>query len=256
MFRYAVPLAVLVLARGASAETPADLYAHCMAEARTHPADALAIARGWKGPSAAHCEAVALLGLGRYGEAAARLRHLAREGAEPALRAGLLAQAGQALLLDNQPEEAESVLTQALEVRPADPALLTDRGVARAEQFRYADAVKDFNRAIEGAPDAADAYLFRASALRMLDKLALALSDVERALVLNPRSPDALLERGILRRLTGDRYGARADWQAVVTEWPDAPAAVAAADNIGLLDRPPEKQPPENQAPQQAAPAQ
>lgn len=251
MFRYVIALAAILSAWGAYAETPADLYARCMAEARAHPADALTVARSWEGPSADHCEAVALLGLGRYGEAAARLRHLANEGAEPSLRADLLGQAGQALLLDNQPEEAEKVLDQALEVRPDDPALLTDRGVARAGQFRYADAVKDFNRAIEGAPDSADAYLFRASALRKLDKLAMALKDVEQALVLNPRSPDALLERGILRRLTGDRYGARADWQAVVKDWPEAPAAMTAADNIDLLDHPAEKQPPASPAPVQ-----
>lgn len=235
-------LALLLVAPPVHAETPVERYTRCMDQARSDPAAALATARAWKGRAAEHCEAVALMGLKRYGEATARFRHLAA-AADPVLRVDLLAQAGQALLLDNQPEEAEAVLSEALTLRPSDADLLTDRGVARAEQFRYVDAVRDFSAAIEQAPDAADAFLFRAAALRKLDKLPRAMKDVETALRLRPRSPDALLERGILKRLTGDRYGARADWLAVLKDWPDTAAAEAAAVNIDILNNPPELQP-------------
>jgi tetratricopeptide (TPR) repeat protein len=244
VIRLFAALILVVLSLPARAETPEQLYARCMELARADAEAALALARTWAGPSARHCEAVALMGLQRYSEAAARFRHLAMEG-EARLKPDMLAQAGQAFMLDNQPEEAEAVLGEALALRPDDAALLIDRGVALAEQFRYAAAVQDFDAALARTPNNADALLFRAAALRKLDRLKRAMKDVEAALVIRPRSPDGLLERGILKRLTGDRYGARADWQAILTDWPDSVAAEAASVNIYLLDNPPELAPPE-----------
>ena len=49
---------------------------------------------------------------------------------------------------------------------------------------------------------------------------------------------EALLERGILRRLRGDKEGARADWERVRALAPDSPEAETAAANLKLLDQP------------------
>lgn len=252
LFAFLFCAAALLPSALSAQETPAAQYQSCMTQARAAPEAALTVAQALGGPAGGHCEAIALMSLHRYGQAAARLRHLAALADKPELRAALLGHAAQALLLDKQPEEAETVLDEAILLRPNDAGLLVDRGVARAEQFRYVDATKDFDQAIILAPGSADGYLFRASALRKIDKLTMALNDVDVALRLAPTSAEALLERGILRRLTGDRYGARADWQAVLQHAPGSVAAKAALKNIHLLDNPPELQPPPEPVPSDA----
>lgn len=250
MFRIVVLFAVCCLVTPAATPAvgqadPAALYAECLDLARTDPNAAIAQAQTWGGDAASHCQGVALMTLGRYEEAAARFRFIARADGDDRLRADALAQAGQALLLDNQPEEAEAVLRQAIQLKPGDAGLRIDRAVARAEQFKFAAAVKDLDQALLLDPANVDALVFRATALRKLDKLPRALVDIEAALARAPRHGEALFERGNLRRLTGDRYGARADWQALIVAWPDSPAAAAAAENIRRLDNPPELAPPE-----------
>src|SRR3546814_7040409 len=68
------------------------------------------------------------------------------------------------------------------------------------------------NLALETDPRRVDALVLRASAYRYVDAPDFALENVERALAIAPEHPEALLERGILRRLKGDVAGARADW--------------------------------------------
>jgi len=47
----------------------------------------------------------------------------------------------------------------------------------------------------------------------------------------------ALLERGNIRRLSGDREGARADWERIGQLAPGTQADMAAKANIERLDR-------------------
>ena len=77
--------------------------------------------------------------------------------------------------------------------------------------------------------------LFR-SARRFLENFAGARQDVDRALKLRPTDPDALVERGIIKRLTSDDAGAREDWLAVIKAHPDSPAALAAQSNLEKMD--------------------
>ena len=81
-----------------------------------------------------------------------------------------------------------------------------------AERGLYGGAVDDLDRAIALDPGRADSYAFRASAHRFLDDLGRAEADAEGALALDGNHPEALLERGIIRRLGGDDEGARSDW--------------------------------------------
>ena len=48
--------------------------------------------------------------------------------------------------------------------------------------------------------------------------------------------PEALLERGNIRHLKGDRDGARADWLKIIETSPDAPVAAAARLNLERMD--------------------
>ncbi len=232
----------------------AERYRACMAMTNNAPQQAFEEALAWRGlgggDAAEHCAAVALIGLGQHTEAAGRLERLAEKARQNAeVKAGLLAHAAQAWILADNNARAEAVLTAALILTPGDSALLVDRAQARAGQKDYNGAIEDLNKAIEsehrpagaraGAP--VDAYVFRAAAYRLLDKLEFALADVEKALALRPYHPDGLLERGILRRLRQNDGGARNDWLSVIRLAPDSPAAVAARRNLESMDVKPEK---------------
>ena len=219
----------------------ASQYRTCMAQAGNAPKDAFEAALRWRdlggGEAAEHCIAAALMGLGQYREAAGRLEKLAKRSKRKAgVKAGLLAHAAQAWILAGQSFRAEAVLTAALKLTPDDSALMIDRAQARAGIRDYAGAVEDLNRVIGLEDRPADAFVFRASAYRLLDKLELALADVERALALQPGHPDGLLERGSLRRLRRDDDGARLDWLAVIQADPNGPAADAARRNLENMD--------------------
>lgn len=83
---------------------PARKYAQCMSLAETRPKEAREMAGQWiglaGGEPARHCQAVAMIELGEYADAAKRLEALA-EGSRSALevRAAMLAQAAQAWVL-------------------------------------------------------------------------------------------------------------------------------------------------------------
>ncbi|MBC8337828.1 MAG: tetratricopeptide repeat protein [Rhodospirillales bacterium] len=219
---------------------PTQYYA-CMALAKSSPQEAFDTALNWRdlggGDAADHCVAAALIGLRQYVEAAGRLEKLAeRAKQKPGVRAGLLAHAAQAWILAENPNRAEAVLTAALKLSPDDGNLLIDRAQARGGQKNFTGAVEDLSRAITLEDRRADAFVFRASAYRMLDKLELALADIERALALQPSHPDGLLERGNLRRLRQDDDGARRDWLNVIRNDPGGAAADAARRNLESMD--------------------
>ena len=81
-----------------------------------------------------------------------------------------------------------------------------------------------------------DALAFRAAAFRFLDQTAAARADTDAALARDPAHPEALLERGILKRLAGDKDGARADWIKLLEVAPETGAADAARANLEKMD--------------------
>lgn len=237
-------LVALVAFVGPSAAKEIDhayQYKACMALAKKSPEEAFESALNWRdlggGDAAEHCVAAALIGLGQYAEAAGRLESLAeRTKHDPSVKAGLLAHGAQAWLLHGNASRAEAVLTAALKLTPHDSALLVDRAQARAELKDYQSAVEDLSQSIEREDRRPDAFVFRATAYRYLDKLELALADVERALALQPTHAEGLLERGILKRLRQDKIGARQDWLSVLRVAPTGAAAEAARANLERMD--------------------
>lgn len=235
-------------------ETPAEdaasyqagRYADCMTLARENPTEALARAQSWiadeGGAAPEHCLGVALIGLGRYEEAALQLEKTAALTAGDPATAGfapdLWAQAGQAWNLAGNAPSALAAINRALEGRPGDLELLIDRALTQATMGQYWEAIDDLNLAAEKAPGRADILILRATAYRALESPELALQDVEQALALQPGNLEGLLERGLLRGLAGDLEGARADWLAVVAAAPGTPAAAAAQDLLQQLDQP------------------
>lgn len=216
-------------------------YQHCIALARQKPQEGWEEALAWTslggGEPARHCGAIALIGLRQFEEGAKRLEDLAAQShAEAKLRAGMLAQAGQAWLLDKNPERAVAAQTAALKLVPDAPDLLVDRAESYGEAKNYKDALTDLDRALTLAPDRVDALTFRATAKRFLDDTKGAAADIARALQLDPLNQDAWLESGILKRLSSDDAAARKAWLKVLEIAPSSPAADMARRDIELLD--------------------
>jgi tetratricopeptide (TPR) repeat protein len=219
-------------------------YADCMTLARRVPDQALESAQVWQGKGggipAGHCAAVALIGLGRYADAASAMEKLAVEQVKTnkPLAAGIYGQAAQAWVLSNDSKRAILDQNAALTLTPDDPDLLIDRGVTLASVAKYWDALDDFNKAHELAPDRADILVFRGTAYRLLASLDLARDDINQALRLQPKNADAYLELGIIRQLGKDMAGAKEDWQKAVAFGPGTPAADTAEANLKQLDQP------------------
>ncbi len=225
---------------GAQSAVEAREYDQCIELAMREPEIGFERAIAWRDLGgdvpARHCVAVALYGLGQFGEAALRLERLAQENADPNLRVSLLGQAGNAWLMAEEFERAHAALSAGLDLAPFNFDLLVDRSLVYAAAENYWDTVDDLNRALDINPDNAEALVFRASAYRYLDSLELAEDDVNRALALRSDHVAAYLERGNIRRLNGDKEGAREDWLETIRIAPNSPAAEAARRNLERLD--------------------
>lgn len=239
-------LGVVLLAWSAAgvwaAETAeAERYAVCMERARTTPAAGLAEAEAWleeaETVAARHCRAVALIGLGREEEAVAALDALGRrlQEREPALAADLYRQAALVRFEAGRLDAAEALQDRALALAPDSVELLIDRALLEAARTDHVAALQRLQRARALAPARADVLVLMAAAQRRLGQLEPAEGSLEAALAIEPDNGAALLERGILRGLSGDEEGARADWERVRTLAPDSPEAKTAAANLRLL---------------------
>jgi tetratricopeptide (TPR) repeat protein len=235
-------LADEVLPQGPSAEDLVIVHDRCVAFVHAHPQEGLERAQLWEeqggGFYAEHCVAMALFDLHEYAKAAERFERMATAmmGVPAVERAQALDQAGQSWLAASSPDRAKAAFDAALQLNGDDAELLIDRAEADDALKQYWDALDDLNRAIELAPDRADAYFYRGTTYRRLNTLDLALQDVEHGLRLAPDAPIGLLERGNIRRLKGDLDGARSDWQRVAKLAPDSPEGRAARFNLDHLN--------------------
>lgn len=216
-------------------------YRVCLADANANPGVALKDALQWGnsggGVPAQHCAALALVGLGRYGEAATRLDGLARSSALPdrRFRTTLFEQAGNAWLMAGDGAKAIASLSSALALSGGDADLFTDLARAQALRKNWGEVDADLSAALQMDPRRADLLVLRASARRALGRLKPALADIEAALKLRPGDGDALVERGLLRKQVGDMGGARRDFQAALKSSPSSATAASARSNLDAL---------------------
>lgn len=217
-------------------------YENCMRLAEKDPDAALEAALAWQdmsgGGAARHCSAAALFNLGQYEQAAKRFQAVADAMAEaPAPeRVAMLAQAGAAWFRAGKLEKAFATQSAALTLVSDDSELLIDRAMTLGAAKNYWEAIDDLNRVLEADPDRVDALILRASAYRFVDAMPLAREDVAAAYRLAPERPEVLLEHGILKRLAGDKEGARQSWLTLIRLHEGTPAADSARRNLELLD--------------------
>lgn len=226
---------------GAEVINPRQEYRTCLLLAGQKPEDGWEEALAWQslggGEPARHCAAVALIGLGKFEEAARRLELLAQSshGAET-LRADMLAQAAQSWLLAGMPDKALADVETGLRLVPGHPELLLDKAVVLAQAGHHQEVVEVLSTLLKAQPNRVEAMVLRGSAHRILEKLDLAKDDIARALVLDPDLPDALLERGLIRRMEDNAAGAREDWMKAIAAAPDSPVAETARRNLERMD--------------------
>jgi tetratricopeptide (TPR) repeat protein len=216
-------------------------YDRCLSLVKRDATRAGSEAAAWAGEgggaAALHCQALALVELKRYPEAAQKLEAAAGESAAtPGLRASLLDQAGNAWLLAGAADKAETALTSALAIEPKNEDMLADRARERGVARNWTGAFADLTTVLAIDPDRADVYVLRASALHAQGRKAEARADIAHALGIFPDYPEALVERGTMRLEAGDVTGARTDWQEAAKEAPDSDAAAAALAHLRTLN--------------------
>lgn len=236
-------IAAAMLTAGGAAAKPAERdaadaaaakrYRECLAGVGEDPFAAVTAAKRWLdgggGDPARHCLAAGKLALGQNRDAALELQMLADRPAIPAARAtALLAQAGEAWLRAGEPDRASAAFGRAVGLDPGNSALRIDRARAEVEAGRLAAAIDDLGLVIDTDPLRVEAYVLRAGALRRKGALDRAAADVATALSLDPRSPEVLLERGLLRLAAGDQGGGEADLRQLIARSPGSAAAAMA----------------------------
>lgn len=152
-------------------------------------------------PAARYCNAMALLGLGEYRDAAARLEELANAPDAGGLgdRAVYLAQSGNAWLVAGYPDAAIVALTNSLKIEPEDPGVLTDRAAAYLGTDQYELAQADLDAALALVPNSVDALQMRAQLFLENGDYDAAEADINRALLLDRENINTLVLRGDIR---------------------------------------------------------
>lgn len=220
----------------------AEQYEACMMLVDQSPDQALESAIEWEkrggGDAAKHCQALALIGLHRYDDAAMALEHIAQTlpTVKAPLAAQAFAQAAQAWRLAGKDQLALHDMNEGLKLAPGDVDLLIDRANLYGESGMFFDALDDLNAAVDLAPKRPDIYVFRASTYIDLSELDLAADNLDKALGLAPDYPEALLQRGRLRAVLGEADAARADLMRVLEISPKSPAGEAAQRQLEKLD--------------------
>lgn len=211
----ALAIAALPLSQSAAADIARAEQTRlnaCIQQSETDAEAAFEESLRWLGegarPAARYCNAMALLGLGNYKEAAVRLEELASAPDAGGLgdRAVYLAQAGNAWLVAGYSDAAIVSFSDALKIAPEDPQILTDRGAAYLGTDQIDEAIEDLDAALAITPNSVDALQMRARAHLAMDALDKAEADMNRALLLDGRNIDTLVLRGDVieaRRLAG-----------------------------------------------------
>jgi tetratricopeptide (TPR) repeat protein len=183
----------------------------CIEKTDSKPDEAFEDASIWASEThireASICKAVALIALKRMAEGALLLEQLAEasDGGAPGERADLYSRAGNARLLDLDPDAATTDFTAALKYAPGEADVLIDRARAYALVADWRKAEEDLSAAADKRPNDPLILSLRAEARLQQGAFDLAEKDAEAALAIAPKDVNALLERG--RVLDAKRTG-------------------------------------------------
>jgi tetratricopeptide (TPR) repeat protein len=116
---------------------------------------------------------------------------------------------------------AEKYWTEILEKFPDNAAVWSNRGNSRVSQNKLQEALADYNKAVELAPNVTDPYLNRGTALEGLGRWEMAIADYNRVLELDPKDAMAYNNRGNAQAGLGRWEMAIADYQKSIEMAPN-----------------------------------
>ena len=134
---------------------------------------------------------------------------------------------------------AADAFTEDIREHPRSATAWNNRAVTRVRLGDLTGAIRDYNRAIELAPDDPELHFNRANALVSAGLYEEAIVDYDRAIQLNPFYARAIFNRGSASALAGKPDQARRDWQAAIGLEPDPYAKSAMRRSSGLEEAPP-----------------
>ncbi|MCC6469810.1 MAG: PEP-CTERM system TPR-repeat protein PrsT [Alphaproteobacteria bacterium] len=126
---------------------------------------------------------------------------------------------GRLLAITDKMDDMDKVVGQ-LDAPEAKATAIAWRGLAHMRHRRLDEAQKAFEDALAISPDLARAHLGLAQINLGLGRRDVSLAEVEKVLAKNPKNAEALGLRGELRRLAGDRDGARQDFADAISADP------------------------------------
>lgn len=220
-------------------------FEECVTLARTHAGSAVIDAGMWSQQGgdylAKACYGFALASDFRFAEAVGLLI-AAAEGAEARSdnrAARFWAQAGNAAIAADMPEDALAALDKALQSPGSSTAERADIQVDRARTLvglsRTEDAVMALTNARQLNPENATAWLLSATLARRMERLPDALAYIQTAATLSPRDAAVALEAGNIAIAAGDDAAARKQWEQVIAIAPASRQANSAQTQLAAL---------------------
>lgn len=251
---------ILLALAAASAPAPASAapaadarFKSCTALIAASPERAIADANDWRGKGggvhARECEALALAAQERWPQAAAAFELAASEAetAHDPSAVDFRVQAGNAWLAAGDAGKARTIFDTALAALTLTPEMRgeihLDRGRASVALDDLAGARRDFDKAIELAPNDPFAWYMSAALARRQRDLKRAQDHIARAVSMAPEDAELLLEAGNIAAMSGEADGARGLYAKAARVAPNSDAgrraAAALAANGGEAAPPP-----------------
>jgi tetratricopeptide (TPR) repeat protein len=112
---------------------------------------------------------------------------------------------------DKKLDKAERFFTKAIKVDATQAMNYYRRALLRMKALRHKEALEDLTHAIQLNGEVAAFYMKRSTIYRLLDLDYKAMSDMNKAIKVDPRHAEAFELRGKFRLSIGDRAGARMD---------------------------------------------
>ena len=122
----------------------------------------------------------------------------------------------------NRGDDAEAMLLQALEIAPDYLQAILDLGRLRKEDDRFAEALECFDRALALEPRSPQAHYLRAATLARASFTPEAIEAYRRCLALRPAHLGALIGLGHSLKALGDYQGAVASYGACIRAAPES----------------------------------
>jgi tetratricopeptide (TPR) repeat protein len=230
----------------APADDPAQArYRACTAQVRTNPEAAVDAANVWReqggGLAARQCLGLALAALERWAPAATAFEQAAREaeGASDPRRTDFWVQAANAWLAGGDGQHAMADFDAALLTPNLSDQLRgevhLDRGRAQVALGNPPAARAEIDHALQLVPNDPFAWYLSAALARRENNLARAGTDIARARVLSPDSPDIMLLAGTIAGLGGNMAEAERLYRQIVQTAPSSDAGHQAQESLATM---------------------